>query len=30
MLGLEYMSSNGEETEYSRWARKVINDGLKK
>ncbi len=30
MLGLEYAGSRGEETEYSRWARKTISDGLKK
>lgn len=30
MLGLEYVNSKGKETEYSRWAKKTISDGLKK
>ena len=30
MLGLEYMGSKGQETEYSRWSRKTISDGLRK
>lgn len=30
MLGLEYVSSKGAETEYSRWAKKTISNGLKK
>lgn len=29
-LGLEYMGTKGKETEYTRWAKKTINDGLKK
>ena len=30
MLGLEYVTSNGRETEYSAWAKKTIRDGVKK
>lgn len=30
MLGLEYLESKGQETEYTRWSRKTISDGLKK
>lgn len=30
MLGLEYVSSKGKETEYSLYTKKTINDGLKK
>ncbi len=30
MLGHEYVGSEGKETEYSRWAKKAIGNGLKK
>ena len=30
MLGFEYIKSKGEETDYSSWIKKTIEDGLKK